>query len=105
MSSGILGQLDSTATIEDLYVCPSNILATLKVIVSNRGGATTFKIRAAKNGEANDVKQDLASDTPIAANDAVSSVSFMISGGDIIRVSSANGLCSFTATGDERADK
>lgn len=106
MSSGTLGQLDPpAATLQDLYICPPNILATLKVIVSNRAGATTFKILTAVNGVASEVKQELASDTPILANDAVGSITFMIGGGDVVRVSSASGLVSFTATGDERADK
>lgn len=106
MASGILGQAAPGAASEvDLYTCPLNTLATLKVIITNRAGATTFKIRAAKNGEAGDVKQDLASDSPLAANDAVSCVSFMIGAGDVVRVSSASGSVSFTATGDERADK
>jgi hypothetical protein len=105
MPSGILGQVSPGVSLTDLYICPPNTLATLKVIVTNRGGATTFRIEAAKNGEASDAKQRLASDTAILANDAVSSVSFMIGAGDVVRVSSATSNVSFTATGDERADK
>lgn len=106
MSSGILGQLaPPAATLQDLYLCPPNTLATLKVIISNRAGATTFKILTAVKGVASEVKQELASDIAILANDAVSSVSFMIGAGDVVRVSSVSGSVSFTATGDERADK
>ncbi len=102
--SGILGQLDSTAALQDLYVCPEKTIATVKVIVSNRGGATTFKILVAVGGVASEVKQELASDTPVAANEPGSSVSFVISSDDVIRVSSASGNCSFTATGETRAE-
>lgn len=105
MSSGILGQAAPLAAVEaDLYICPARILATLKVIISNRASATTFKIFAAKDGAASEDKQELASDTAIAANEPGSTVSFMVSDGDIVRVSSVSGSVSFTATGDERAE-
>ena len=102
--SGILGQLDpAAATFEDLYVCPPKTIATVKVIISNRSGATTFRILVAVAGVVSEVKQELASDTPVAANEPGSTVSFVISSGDVIRVRSASGNVSFTATGEIRA--
>lgn len=101
--SGILGQLATSAE-ADLYTCPPRTIATLKVIISNRGAATTFQICVAVNGEAGDVKQDLASNTNIAANEPRSSVSFVISSGDVIRVSAGSANVSFTATGETRAE-
>ena len=103
MASGILGQVAAGSSLEDLYVCPANTIATLKVIVANRGGATSFRIAVQKNGEADSNKQLLASNTPIAANEPGSTVSFIVSGGDVIRVAGGTSNVSFTATGEERA--
>lgn len=105
MNSGILGQSDpAAASLTDLYTCPPNTIATLKVIVSNRAAATTFKIAVGVDGQANQDRQELASDTPIGANEPGSTVGFIISGDDVVRVSSASGSVSFTATGEERAE-
>lgn len=105
MASGILGQVDPGAGVfVDLYKCPAGTIATVKVIVSNRAAASTFRILVAVNGVASEVKQELASDTPVAANEPGSTVSFIISSGDVIRVRSASGNVSFTATGEERAE-
>jgi len=106
MSSGILGQQAPGVAVEvDLYKCPANTLATLKVIISNRAVLTQFTILVAKVGIASEVKQELASGSEAKANEAGATVTFMIGAGDVVRVSSVSGNVSFTATGDERADK
>ncbi len=103
--SGLLGQVAPGAAAEvDLYKCPPNTIATLRVIISNRAGATSFKVLAVKGGVASETKHELASAVPVAANEPGSTIGFVISSGDVIRVSSASGSCSFTATGETRAE-
>lgn len=102
--SGILGQISPGVSLQDVYTCPPNTIATVKVIVANRSTATTFRILVAIDGEATDPKQYLAFDTPVAANEPGSSVSFVISSGDVVRVRSGTSDVSFTVTGEERAE-
>ncbi len=104
--SGLLGQLaPGSGSWEDLYTVPANTVASLRVIVTNRVGAdTSFRVAASKDGDAIADLHALAFDKPIAASDTGSTIAFVVSSGDVVRVWSGNGNLSFTATGETRPE-
>ena len=99
--SGILAQLvPGASSLQDLYAVPAGDTVTCRCIVTNLSAApTTFRVALAKNGEADDLKQYIARDKGIVANDTGSTIAFSITGGDVVRVYSANGLLAFLLTG------
>ena len=104
--SGILGQSAPTAaTWTDLYTCPANTIASMRVIISNRSAsATSFRVAVSPNGEAIADKHWIAPGKPIAGNDTGATIAFIISSGDIVRVYATTADLSFTATGETRAE-
>ena len=103
--SGIFGQLAPASSVwTDLYTCPAGTVSVLRVIVSNRGAAaTSFRVAVSENGDAIANLHHIASDKAIAGNDTGSTVSFVVSATDIVRVWAGNTSLSFTATGESRA--
>ena len=104
--SGLLGQaLPAAATWVTIYTCPAGEIAVMRVIVSNRAGAATnFSVQAVKSGGTPGGEHEIGSEVPIEANTPASSIGFVLSGGDFVRVRSANGDVAFTATGETRDD-
>ncbi len=104
--SGILGQIAPTGgSFFDLYTCPVNTVATMRVIITNRGGPdTSFRVAISENGDPVADLHSIAFDKPIQGNDTGSTIGFAVSGGDIVRVFAGNSNLSFTATGEERDD-
>jgi len=102
--SGILGQVAPGAGgLVDIYTCPANTVASLRVIVTNRTAiADSFRVALALNGAADDLKQYVAYDKTISPTDTGSTIAFMISSGDVVRVRAGLGFCSFLATGETR---
>lgn len=102
---GMLGQLAPVGgVLSSLYVVPSNKHITAKIVVCNRSTVDLFRVAVSPGGAAIDSKHYLAFDQPLTANEAVSSTAFTIKGGDIVRVYSTNGNCSFSLTGLEEDD-
>jgi len=102
---GMLGQVAPGATSDTaLYTVPASKNATVKVIVTNRSGATSFRVWVRVNAEATADKQYMAYEQAIAGNDSESTVSFMVGGGDIVMVRAASANVSFSCTGIEQDD-
>ncbi len=104
--SGILGQLaPASGSWVDLYTVPAATVASLRVIITNRGGsATTFRVALSEDGDAIADLHHIASDKDVAANDTGSTIAFVISSTDVVRVFAGNGNLSFTATGETRPE-
>jgi len=99
---GILGQLaPGAASLETLYTVPASKTATVHVIITNRGGQTSFRVSAAVDGAVDDVKQYLAYDKDIAAKDTGTTVDFELGADDKVRVYAGSANLSFTCTGIE----
>lgn len=99
---GILGQsAPGAASLTTAYTVPALRHATVRVLVCNRAGADTFRIAVSPGGASIADAHYVAYGQPIAANDSVSSVAFTVTGGDLVRVYSVNGTCSFNVTGIE----
>lgn len=103
--SGLLGQVAPAAeTWTDVYTCPANTVAALRVIVTNREDTdTTFRVAASKNGDPIANHHWLAGDKPIQAYDTGSSIAFVVAATDVVRVYGGNANLSFTATGETRS--
>jgi hypothetical protein len=100
---GILGQAAPAGSVDtDLYEVPANKNATVKVIVANRSTAIPYRIWVAVNGAATSNKQYVAYDPTLEANDAVSTVSFMLGSGDVVRVRAGSSNVSFSCSGTEQ---
>ena len=100
---GMLGQAAPTLdTDTDLYTVPTSRNAVVKVIATNRSGATTFRVWVAVAGVATEDKQYEAFEKPLAGNDAVATISFMIGPTDVVRVRAASSNVSFSCTGIEQ---
>jgi hypothetical protein len=77
----------------------------MRVIVTNRVATdSSFRVAASKDGDAIADLHHLATDKAIAKNDTGSTIGFVVSSGDVVRVWSGNGSLSFTATGEERPE-
>lgn len=103
--SGILGQSAPLAvTWTDIYTCPADTVSALRVIVSNRGsGAASFRVAASKGGNPIANEHWLAPDKAILGNDTGSSIAFIVSATDVVRVYASDANLSFTATGETRS--
>lgn len=85
----------------DLYTVGAATQANVNIFVCNQGAADTFRISIAVAGAALNAIQYIAYDTPLAANSTLNYTGISLGATDKIRVSSASGNCSFTATGIE----
>ena len=106
MSSGILGQLAPAAlTLEDLYTCPTDVIAVMRVIISNRNiSAASFRIAVSPDGAAISDEHYIAFDKLMEGNDTGSTIAFIVNEDDVIRVFGETADFSFTATGEERPE-
>ena len=103
---GILGQSAPPATtLTDIYTVPAGKSATCRVIVANRAaGAASFRVALAPLGAVDSNEQYVAYDKAIAANDAGTTIAFMVGPTDVVRVLASTGNLSFTCTGVEQDD-
>lgn len=92
------------AALTDAYTVPANsraVVSTLKVC-NQAPTKATYRVSVAVAGVADATKQYLYYDAPIAANDTFSATEgWTLSAGDVVRVRSSNGQCSFNLFGDE----
>jgi hypothetical protein len=99
---GILGQINpAAATLTVAYTVAASRHATARILVCNRGTASSFRVAISPLGAAIANQHYLAYDQALAANEAVSSVPFTVTATDVVRVYSASGNVSFTITGIE----
>lgn len=96
--------LPAMAALTDAYTVPANsrsVVSTLKVC-NQAGAPTSFRISVAVAGAVDAAKQYLYYDVPLSANDTFSATEgWTLGAGDVVRVRSANGQCSFNLFGDE----
>jgi hypothetical protein len=104
--SGILGQLAPAATtLEDLYTCPTNVIAVMRVIITNRGNnKASFRVAVSPDGAAISDEHYIAFDKLMEGNDTGSTIAFVVNEDDVVRVFAENADFSFTATGEERPE-
>ncbi len=99
---GLLGQSAPAATTDTLlYTVPSSKEVVAKVIVANRSSAAVFRVWLRENGAATSNEQYIAYDVPLAANDSVSTVTFMLGDNDEVYVRADTANVSFNCVGIE----
>ena len=103
----VLGQLEPAATTEStLYTVPSATTAVCSTLsVCNRAtAAATFRVRIKINNAADDDKQFVIYDAPIAAKDTLLlTFGATLGAGDVVRVYSSNADSAFQLFGSEIA--
>lgn len=103
----ILGQLAPGATtLSDLYTVTSPVKSSIisSLNVTNRAGATTFRLAIRKGGASISNEMYLAYDAPIAANDVMSfNIGISLATGDVISVYGGSANLSFSAFGLENS--
>ncbi len=91
----------AATTLVNAYTVPAGKRATVTVIVCNRSHSTDIRISIAPNGAADAVQQYLMYDSPISANETISTLRFTVTAGDVIRVRSTSGNVNFNVNGIE----
>ena len=99
---GTLGQTDDASVEQTLYTVAAGTNAKVKITVTNRAGATTFRVALAPAGVATANEHYVAYDKPLAANETTTSTTFTLNDNDVIRVESGTANVSFLAFGIER---
>lgn len=92
------------ATLTDAYTVPGATSAVIStVVITNRSGtATTFRISIAVAGAADDNKQYISYDAPIAGNDTIAiTIGATLATTDVLRVYATLATLSFAAFGVE----
>lgn len=103
VTRGILAQANPlAATLTDLYTVTAGVNGTCRVIIANRGAATSFRVSIGVAGAADSLEQYVAYDKQIAANDTGATIAFFVNEGDIIRVYTTLATLSFTFTAQEQ---
>lgn len=98
---GILAQdtptLDTDTT---LYTVPSGRFGEVKMIVTERGGASaTFRIWVGVEGAATSNEQYLCYDEALGANSSLVTSPFAVDATDVIKIRASTSNVSFTLTG------
>ena len=101
----VLGQsAPSAATLTAAYTVPGATQAVCSsIVVANRdAGPATFRISVAVAGAADNVKQYIAYDAPIAGNDTIAlTIGVTLGAADVVRVYASTALLSFNLYGEE----
>lgn len=95
-------QKPEAATIVDAYISPHDLFTVVRTIyVTNQSSTkTSFRISIGLAGAADSPSQYLFYDSPVCGNETVAvEIQETISDGDVIRVYSTSGTCSFTIFG------
>lgn len=99
---GQLGAVSPAAgQLVDAYIVPTSNRAEARVVIANRGAATTFRVSHAKDGAADDPSQYLSYDTAIDANGSLATDKIVLSESDRIRVQSGSGSVTFNVNGSQ----
>lgn len=101
----VLGQSNpSAATLTDAYTVPGSTQAVVSSItIANRSAtATSFRISVAVAGAADNNKQYIAYDAPIAGNDSVDfTLGMTLGAADVVRVYATLATLAFNIFGEE----
>jgi hypothetical protein len=101
----VLAQVNPSATtLTDGYTVPGSTSAVVSsIVVANRSATpTSFRISVAVAGAANDNKQYLAYDVPIAANEVIThTLGITLAATDVVRVYATLATLSFNIFGSE----
>ena len=93
----------AAATQETLYTAPSQVAAPLLTVCNRSATATSFRVRVNVAGVADDDKQFLFYDHPIAGNETITYGPLALGVGDLVKVYATLATLSFTLTGVEVA--
>lgn len=103
----VLGQsAPASATETALYTCAttSAVISTLAVCNRNASAGDTFAVRINIGGAGDSDQQLLFSATPIpAATSLFITIGATLAANDVVKVTSTNGYCSFSAFGQENS--
>ena len=100
----VLGQVNpSAATLTTGYTVPALTSAVVStVVVTNRGAATSFRLSVAVAGAADNNKQYIAYDVPIAANETMTfTLGISLATTDVVRVYATLATLTFNIFGVE----
>ena len=101
---GALAQSAPAAvTLTAAYTVPVGRNATVEVVMCNTGAAATVRLAHAVAGAADNVKQYLAWDYPLAVAETKATARFTAKAGDIIRVYASTATVAFNINGIEEA--
>ena len=101
---GALAQVAPLATtLTDAYTVPALRQATIEVVICNTAGAATVRISHAVNGAADNVKQYLVYDYPLAIGETKATARWTARANDVIRVYSSTATVAFNINGIEEA--
>ena len=97
----IFGQALPVALVQtNLLTVPSGAQAQINMFVCNQGAVYDyFSIELIPSGDNPDPSRFVAFNTPILPHGVFSMAGISLNSGDVVVVSTANGQCSFTATG------
>lgn len=97
---GALAQsIPAATTLTDIYTVPAGKQGTLKIIICNRGVATTVRLAHAVGGAADTGKQYLLYDAVLAAPASLETDRVVVSGGDVIRAYAGTNTVAFNING------
>ncbi len=97
----ILGQTADASTEVTLYTAPALKNLKLRIAVTNRSTAATYRVALVPNGGSTANEDYVAYDTAIAANEALTSTTFTLNAADVVRVESSTANVTFVAFGIE----
>lgn len=99
---GALAQsLPSATTLTAAYTVPADKVATVAVIICNRGLAATVRLSHAINGAADTGAQYLLYDAALAAPATLETGKITLKAGDVIRVYASTATVAFNVNGIE----
>ena len=99
---GILGQTADASTEATLYTSPALKNVKIKVAVTNRSTAATFRIALVPDGGATANEDYVAYDHALAANESFTSTTFTMNASDVVRVESSTANVTFIVFGIEQ---
>lgn len=91
----------AAATLTDAYTVPTGKHATIEVVLCNTGAAATVRLAHAVAGAANNAKQYMLWDFPLAAAEAKVTARWTAKAGDVVRVYASTATVSFNINGIE----
>lgn len=99
---GILGQTADASTEVTLYTAPASKNIKIRVSVTNRSTAATFKIALVPDGGTTANEDYVSYDRALSANETLTSVTFTLNAADVVRVESSTANVTFVAFGIEQ---
>lgn len=101
-SYGVLGQTADASTEVTLYTVAPAKNVKIKVTITNRSTAATFRLALVPDGGATANEDYVAYDKPLPANDSLTSTIFTLNASDVVRVESSTATVTFIISGIEQ---